>query len=54
MLWEIDKEQARKKLVGSYQGNGSIRQTGQEWGTSRNVVRKWVRRGSVKNEMKGR
>jgi len=40
----MNREEARRKLVESYMAIGSISKTARLWGTSRNVVRKWVRR----------
>jgi len=40
----MNREEARRKLVESYISTGSISNTARLWGTSRNVVRKWVRR----------
>ena len=36
--------EARRKLIKTYEVTGSIRKTAALWGTSRLVVRKWVRR----------
>ena len=49
-MWEIDKYQARKMLIETYQKTGSIKKTAYLWGTSRNVVRKWVRRWEERRE----
>ena len=43
-MWEIDKLEARKMLIESYQKAQSIKKTAYLWGTSRDVVRKWIRR----------
>ena len=42
--YTMNKEQARRKLVGTYLREGSIARTARIWHTSRNVVRRWVRR----------
>jgi len=49
-MWEIDKLEARKMLIESYQKTGSIKKAACLWSTSRNVVRKWVRRWGEKGE----
>ncbi len=49
-MWEIDKLEARKMLIESYQNTGSIKKTAYLWGTSRNVVRKWIKRWEGKGE----
>jgi len=36
--------EARLRLVTTYQETGSIRETARRWHTSRQVVRKWLRR----------
>jgi len=41
-MWGIDKLEARKMLIESYQKTGSIKKTAYLWGTSRNVVRKEI------------
>jgi len=38
-MWGIDKLEARKMLIESYQKTGSIKKAAYLWGTSRNVVR---------------
>jgi transposase len=40
----MNRVEARQHLVRTYQQTGSIRETARRWGTSRQVVRKWVRR----------
>ena len=41
-MWKIDKLEARKMIIESYQKAGSIKETAYLWGTSRNVVRKEI------------
>ena len=43
-LYSMNPIEARKLLVETYQRTGSISETARIWGTSRQVVRKWVRR----------
>ncbi len=42
-MWEIDREKARQMLIETYLNTGSIKETARLWGTSRNVVRKWLK-----------
>jgi transposase len=42
--YAMNPKETRRKLVESYIATGSISQTARLWHTSRNVVRKWVRR----------
>ena len=42
--YAMNSEQARMKLVETYLTCGSIAETARRWHTSRNLVRKWVRR----------
>ena len=45
--WEVytmDAVEARKRLIHTYEQTGSIRATAREWQTSRQVVRKWLKR----------
>jgi len=50
-MWKIDKLEARKSLVETYLKTGSIKKTACLWHTSRNLVRKWVKRYREKKEM---
>jgi len=43
-LYAMNPIEARKLLVETYQRTGSISETARIWGTSRQVVRKWLRR----------
>ncbi len=43
-IWKMKRVKARKRLVRTYKETNSIRKTAKLWGTSRVVVRKWVRR----------
>nr|MBC7244597.1 helix-turn-helix domain-containing protein [Chloroflexota bacterium] len=43
------KPRARRRLVQTYQETGSIRKTASLWHTSRQVIRKWVRRAQEGN-----
>lgn len=43
-LYRMNKEIARKMIVKTYLENRNISETARIWGTSRNVVRKWVKR----------
>ena len=47
---KIDKIEARKRVIETYLETGSIRKTARLWGTSRGVVRKWVRRYESRGE----
>jgi transposase len=49
-MWAINKLESRKMLIGTYQETRSIKKTAYLWATSRNVVRKWVRRWQEKGE----
>jgi len=49
-MWEIDKLEARKMLVETYQKTGSIKKTAYLWHTSRDVVRKWIKRWREQGE----
>jgi len=40
----MNPQQTRTKLVETYLACGSIAETARQWHTSRNLVRKWVRR----------
>lgn len=51
--WEVyrmNPVEARKRMMETYQETGSIRETARRWMTSRNVVRKWVRRFEEEGE----
>lgn len=43
-IYAMNKEEARKQVVDTYFTVGSISQVARLWHTSRNVIRKWVRR----------
>lgn len=43
-LYRMNQEEARRQIVTTYLDTGSISQVARLWQTSRNVVRKWVRR----------
>ena len=49
-IYTMNRVEARKRLVRSYQELGSIRATVQLWHTSRQVVRKWVARYRAEGE----
>jgi DNA invertase Pin-like site-specific DNA recombinase len=49
-LYEMNKVEARKELIKTYQETGSISATARLWNTSRQVVRKWVRRYQAQKE----
>ena len=40
----MNREEARKRLVDTFLTTGSLSMTARLWGTSRNLVRKWVKR----------
>ena len=43
-VYPMNRKEARRRLVQTYLDTHSIRKTARIWGTSRQVVRKWVRR----------
>ena len=43
-IQKMKRVEARKRLVETYKETKSIRKTAKLWGTSRTVVRKWIRR----------
>jgi len=43
-LQKMKRVEARKRLIETYKKTNSIRKTAKLWGTSRNLVRKWVKR----------
>ncbi len=43
-VYRMNKSEARRHLVQTYQQTGSTAQTARLWQTSRQVVRRWVRR----------
>lgn len=43
-VYAVNREEARRKLVETYMSTGNLSQTARLWGTSRHLVRKWVRR----------
>jgi len=49
-VYTMNPVEARKLLVATYQETKSIRKTAQVWKTSRQVVRKWVRRFESEGE----
>jgi len=49
-VYAMNPVRARKRLVQTYQETGSIRKTADLWGTSRRIVRKWVRRAEEEGE----
>ena len=49
-MYKMKSVEARKRLVETYEETRSIRKTAKLWGTSRLVVRKWVRRYQEKRE----
>ena len=49
-LCAMNPLEARKILIETWQETGSIRGTARRWETSRQVVRKWVRRFKAEGE----
>ena len=49
-LYAMNREQARRQLLKTYQETSSIRQTARQWHTSPQVVRKWLRRFQAQGE----
>ena len=49
-VYAMDRVEARKHLVQTYRETGSISKTARLWHTSRQVVRKWVRRAEKGGE----
>ena len=49
-VYAMDRVEARKRLVQTYRETGSISQTARLWHTSRQVVRKWVKRAEKGGE----
>lgn len=43
-IYMLNKEAARRQVVNSYLASGNISQVARLWHTSRNLVRKWVKR----------
>ena len=43
-IYAMNKEEARKQVVDIYFAAGSISQVARLWHTSRNVIRKWVKK----------
>lgn len=43
-VYRMNPQEARRRLVETYQQTGSLSETARRWGTSRQLVRKWVRR----------
>ena len=46
-VYAMDRVEARKHLGQTYRETGSISKTARLWHTSRQVVRKWVRRAET-------
>jgi len=49
-IYAMNKEEARKQVINGYLATGNISQVARLWHTSRNVVRKWVKRFKDKGE----
>ena len=49
-MYKMKRVEARKRLVTTYRETKSIRKTAKLWGTSRLVIRKWLRRYKEKGE----
>jgi len=49
-MYKMKAVEARKKVIKTYEETKSIRKTAKLWGTSRLVVRKWVRRYHERGE----
>ena len=49
-LYAMNREEARRELIKSYQQTGSIGETARRWHTSRRLVRKWLRRFEAEGE----
>lgn len=49
-VYRMNPQEARKKLIETYQETGSLSETARRWGTSRHLVRKWVRRFQAEGE----
>ncbi len=49
-VYAMNRVEARKQLVRTYEETGSIKATAEAWHTSRQVVRKWVRRSRQEGE----
>lgn len=49
-IQKMKRVEARKKLIKTYERTGSISKTAKLWGTSRSVVRKWLKRYKEKGE----
>ena len=50
-LYDMNPVKARLQLIKTYMQTGSIRETARRWGTSRQVVRKWVQRYKAQGEI---
>jgi len=50
-VYLMDEVEARKRLVDTYRATGSLSATARLWGTSRQVVRQWVRRFEAEGEL---
>ena len=50
-MYKMKSVEARKRLVTTYRETKSIQKTAKLWGTSRLVVRKWLKRYKEKGEM---
>lgn len=49
-VYEMNEVEARKRLIQTYLETGSVSETARRWHTSRQVVRKWVRRHEQEGE----
>lgn len=49
-MYKMKRVEARKRQIETYKKRKSIRKTAKLWGTSRLVVRKWLRRYKEKGE----
>ena len=49
-VYAMNAKGARRHLLKTYQETGSIRETARRWRTSRQVVRKWLRRFQAEGE----
>lgn len=50
-IWKMKRVEARKRLVKTYKETHSIRKTAKFWGTSRGVVRRWIRRYEEREDL---
>ena len=49
-VYAMNRIEARRRLIATYEQTGSYSETAREWHTSRHVVRKWVRRFKEQGE----